>query len=243
MNQLPERIEAHCPRCNAPFVLSAGARAKRIQCPKCRQTISLGRTEPGSETLPTAEEFAALKARIAEQDALIARLLTPNSLQPEKTVNLQVFEAPSPDPAPLAAPACSLLRPGQNLRWLRRDPLAGADDPEPESILLHNLRALGGREILLQAGGEDPSSYVIAERLFTVFREAGWRVSTVEPITQPRPISGLVLSAGQCPLPEAATAAYMALQAAGYPITSRLDGSLGPTQSVLIAGRMNSAEN
>ena len=47
---------------------------------------------------------------------------------------------------------------------------------------------------------------------------------------------GLVLAAGQIPMPKAATAIYMAFKAAGFPIITRLDDNLGSQQSILIAG-------
>src|SRR5205085_1363021 len=77
---------------------------------KCRDIIAIGApllTAVESRP-PTAEEFAELKARVTQHEALIEKLLA--------------RAAPPEEPA-IAPPAGdSLLSPGTHLRWLRRDP-------------------------------------------------------------------------------------------------------------------------
>ena len=227
MNRLPERVEAHCPRCNAAFVVSPSAQTKKIQCPNCRRIIALGVTpEPPLEADPTAERFMELEARLIRLEALIELLLAQKTPPAESSI--------------IAPPAGdSLLCPGQSIRWLQRDAqtwAAADEDPEQLNVLLHNLRAMGQRAIVVQAGVDDEIGQRLAARLSAVLREAGWKVTGPDFTVERRPIHGLVVAAGECPLPKAATAAYMALQAAGFPIASRLDGRLGPAEWILIAG-------
>lgn len=95
---------------------------------------------------------------------------------------------------------------------------------------------MGQREIAIKGVLNDPSGQRLAERLAKIFRDAGWDVYEYLPDSPPQRERGLIIAAGQCPLPRAGTATYMALKAAGFPIGTRLDGALGPRQSILIAG-------
>ncbi len=231
MNQLSERVEAHCPRCNAAFVVAPSAQTKKIQCPNCRRIIALGVTlEPPPVLDPHSDRLAEFEARLARQEALIEQLLARQT----------------PPAVPVVAQPIgdSLLCPGQSLRWLQRETqswTAADDDPEQQSVLLHNLRAMGHRDIVVQAGLNDEPGQRLAARLAAVLREAGWKVSGPNSTTERRPVHGLVIAAGECPMPKAATAAYMALQAAAFPITSRLDSTLGPDGWILIAGSASSS--
>lgn len=225
MKELPERVEAHCPRCQAAFVLATGPRGKKIQCPKCRQTIAVGLTLPRPrKPLPDPPP------RTEPAATVIDALFTPT---PRAT------ELPVADPGEERTSDELLLRPGAKLRWLRREeptgPAAQADE-EQQAVLLHNLRAMGRRDIDLGAALNDAPGQQMAERLSAIFRAAGWNVRQAPPTPPRLRGSGLVLAAGQCPLPQAATAVYMALKAAGFPITTRLDGTFGPEQSLLITG-------
>lgn len=227
MNRLPERVEAHCPRCNAAFVVSPSGHTKKIQCPNCRRIVALGVTpEPPPGADPTAERFADLETRLTHLEALLEQHLA----QKIPTAEASIIAPPAGD---------SLLCPGQSIRWLQRDAQswsASDDDPEQTNVLRHNLRAMGSREIVVQAGVDDEIGQRLAARLAAILREAGWKVTGPGATVERRPVHGLVVAAGECPLPKAATAAYMALQAAGFPIASRLDGTLGPTDWILIAG-------
>ena len=227
MNRLSDRIDAHCPRCNAAFVVSPSAQTKRIQCPNCRRIIALGVTPE----LPTAgdsiaERFAKLEARLTRQEARLEELLA------RKTIPAEI-------PTSVPPSGDSLLSPGQNLRWIQRDSAAWSTDDyeaEQQKTLLHNLQAMGQRDVIVQAGLSDTIGQRLAARLASVLREAGWRVSGPNSSDAARPVHGLVITAGECPLPKAATAAYMALQAAGFPVTSRLESTLGPEGWILIVG-------
>lgn len=231
MSQLPDRIEAHCPRCNAQFVLSNGPRARKIQCPKCRKTVAVGLAVP-PEPLPrpAMEAFPPLAVVPDHPPIQIEQAVLPP---------LHIEESPASHRIAEEAPTDSLLRPGHKLRWLQRDErawIAAHEDSEQQAVLLHNLRAMGRREIDLAAAIDDATGQRLAAHLSAVFREAGWSVRQTPPGDPGARTGGLVLAAGQCPLPQAATAVYMALKAAGFAITTRLDGSFGPEQSLLIAG-------
>jgi hypothetical protein len=230
MNLPPERIEAHCPNCQAAFVTTPMGRRKKIQCPKCREVILLTQPpEPGAIRLPTVEEFEELKHRVARHEALIEKLLA----REVRTAEAPIAGPPGGD---------SLLCPGTSLRWLRRaeDPAGSADvDAEQQAVLLHNLRAMGQREVVMRSTHEDAAAWRLGERLSELFREAGWNVEGPDQAPERAHDRGLVLAAGDCPLPKAASATYMALKASGFPITSRLDADLRPDQAVLIAGRFH----
>lgn len=222
MNLVPERIEAQCPRCGSAIILTAGSRRKKVQCPRCREVVPLA-VSPSEPPAPAAVEFEELRARVERLEKVVELLLA----QP----------VPAGAPTSPRLPGESLLSPGTSLRWLRRDAMASRTeaDAEQESVLLHNLRALGQREVVLRSAAEDETARQWTERLSTLFRQAGWVVQGPETAAGVRH-KGLVIAAGQCPLPKAATATYMALKAAGFEIDSRLDSSLKPDESVLIAG-------
>jgi DNA-directed RNA polymerase subunit RPC12/RpoP len=219
-----ERTEAHCPECAAEFILSAAARKRKVQCPKCRAIVRLESPAAALDIIsPSAAEFAELTARVARQEALIEKLL-------RKVMPGEELQLPPIAPAPQ-----TLLLPGASLRWLHRDTeQVTRVDEEQEAVLLHNLRVMGQREVVMQAAAADESAWQLGERLSAVFRQAGWNVMGPEPTGDSFSDSGLVLAAGQCPLPKAATATYMALKAAGFPIASRLDAAMRPNESVLI---------
>ena len=220
MNHLPDRIEAHCPRCSAPFVISASTRGKRIQCPHCRQTVSAAPSVAPTATSDVVGVSASVTKQAADGE---------ESRRPEAPL------AGAPIPPPLGD---SVLLPGHRLRWLRRD-ATSFDDQEQHTILLHNLRAMGRREIAIENVPLDRVSAPLTARLTAIFRDAGWRVNDVQPSSRPRRAHGLVLIAGQCPLPHAATATFMALKAAGFAITPKLDGTLGAEETILAISDVN----
>lgn len=229
MSQLPDRIEAHCPRCNAAFVLSTGPQGKKIQCPKCRKTVAVGLTLPSPAVPPAPKALPDFKVVEDPAPAAGNELVAPTP--PGETLSPAGIEADE-------APRDSLLRPGHKLRWLRRDErawIAAHLDEEQQEVLLHNLRAMGRRDIDLGTALDDQRGQRLAEFLSTIFREAGWNVRETPPSPPQTRASGLVLAAGQCPLPQTATAVYMALKAAGFSISTRLDSAFGPEQSLLIA--------
>lgn len=229
MNPLPDRIEAHCPRCNAAFVLSIPSSSKKVQCPKCRKTVAVGLVLSPPAVLPMPELFPPLKLVTDYEPA-------PVDLPPSVEAATEVL--PPVDFETSRAPDDSLLRPGHKLRWLHRDERAwiGAhEDDEQQQVLLHNLLAMGRRAIDLAAFPDDLPGQRLAGHLSTIFRKAGWDVRETPSDLPVDRASGLVLAAGQCPLPRAATAVYMALKAAGFAVTTRLDGSFGPEESLLIA--------
>ncbi len=224
MNRPTERTEAQCPECGAEFILSATARKRKVQCPRCRAVVRVEAPPVASGIIsPTQAEFAELTARVTRQEALIEKLL-------QKVM-------PGEEVPPVPSAADTMLLPGASLRWLRRDADQSTRvDDEQEAVLLHNLRVMGQREVVVQSTMADESAWHLGERLSAVFRQAGWNVLGPEPTRDSLTDSGLVLAAGQCPLPKAATATYMALKAAGFPIGSRLDAAMRPNESVLITG-------
>jgi hypothetical protein len=224
MNRLSRRIEARCPKCSAPIVISAAVQGRKIQCPSCRQkvTVTVEKAPQQLEYRPVLETISQRELHLVEDAEVITR----------DAANREPCESstPSDHPSPL-------LKPGHRLRWFRRSGPAAADaSDEQEAILLHNLRAMGRRDITVEPVRADESGQLVVDRWCALFRAADWTVCEARPKSRPERNHGLVLAAGQCPLPHAATATYMALKAAGFPIIPRLDSSLGPEQAILIAG-------
>ena len=228
--RIQERLPEQCPACGAVFAPSLGARRKKVQCPKCREIVSLQAPPPIVVAPKKVEpEWAELQARLVQLEALPARL---------ELLEQQLEWLMDHRPAAEA----SLLRPGQRLRWFRGAPAAldGADDPLAGlrgETLLHNLRALRSGAITIVAAAGDPAARTLAERLLEIFRQAAWIVQGVNETAVPSQQRGLVLLSGACPPPPVLTTASMALTAAGLPLCCRVDDRIGANEAVLTVVR------
>lgn len=191
--------------------------------------MAIGAFRERAEDLPAVETRSLIEPFVVLQHARSEPRFEPEMAAPETGV-AKKSGPPSGD---------SLLCAGGSLRWLRRDPAtwsAANEDVEQQAVLAHNLRAIGQRQIAMEAVLHDPCGQRVIGRLTAIFREAGWSVSEAPPSAQAHRAPGLVIAAAQCPLPRAATATYMALQAAGFPMSACLDGALGPEEWILSAG-------
>ena len=228
--RIAERLPDQCPACGAVFAPSLGARRKKVQCPKCREVVTLQAPAPIIVATKSPDpEWAKLQARLDQLETLPARL---------ELLEQQLEWLMDHRPAAEA----SLLRPGQKLRWLRGAPadLDAGDDPlaEPRGeTLLHNLRALRTGTIKVAAAAGDPAARKIAERLLEIFRQAAWNVQDVTEAPLPPQQRGLALLSGACPPPSILTAASMALTAAGLALCCRVDDRLGANEVVLTVAR------
>jgi predicted Zn finger-like uncharacterized protein len=210
--RLSGSLEDHCPACGASFAIGSGPRRKKVQCPKCREVVTLAAlpapVEKAVAALPSApDELSALRTRVEVLEGQLTWLM---------------------DHRPAAESA--LLRPGQSLRWLR----GTADWSTQSDALRHNLRALRTATLRIVAAAEDPPLRRRAEQLREIFLDAAWLVPAVEELALAAGTRGLSLRGAACPPTRALTASSMALTAAGFQVCCCLDANLARDQVVLV---------
>ncbi|MEO8354110.1 MAG: hypothetical protein ABI680_20470 [Chthoniobacteraceae bacterium] len=221
--------EEICRACGAKMSIPAGTRKRKVQCPRCREIVSLGAEEPPPQ--PDALTRADLELRLQQLEARVAAL--------ERTQTVA-----SPVEEPVAKPAVAPI--SGHLKWAPPNTNGAGDEAArgahfvdtgaaADEILRHNLRILGGRRITIQAPPDDPTARRTAHHFDAIFRRANWDVKTA--IEEPsHPESGLFLAAGACPGPREMTSAFMALTAAGVQFEALLDPGLRFDEVVLTIG-------
>jgi DNA-directed RNA polymerase subunit RPC12/RpoP len=214
-----------CPSCGTTFSIAALGKRRRVQCPKCREVVSL---EPRTHTAvldALKAELGMLRAEIERLSGLEARIT-----ELELAIGLRVIAQPEP-PEPPGTPL--------HLRWLPRidvDRTSAQDwlDSKREETLQHNLQLSPGKVIAIRSAAGDPIARQLAERFKAVFERSSWRVMGVEEIVVPMVEHGLALAGGALPTPPGLASAYIAFTAAGFDLVPRLDPSLEPNDAVLI---------
>jgi phage FluMu protein Com len=213
--RLPGSLEDHCPACGASLAIAPGSRRKKVQCPKCREIVTLpvaptpatAEICPAPTTPGAVDELAALRARVEILEGQLAWLM---------------------DHRPAAEAA--LLRPGQSLRWLR----GTADWAEQSEILRHNLRAMRTAALRITTTADDPALRRRAEQLREIFLDAAWLVPAVEARALAGNLRGLSLRGAACPPHRGLTACSMALTAAGFHVCCCQDATLAEDDIVLV---------
>jgi hypothetical protein len=231
IHALAEFQESSCPACGASINAGAKSRKRKVQCPKCREVVELGKAEPVAKVLPDAGSvrLAELEARLERLEALEARVAALECATP--SVAIVPFPEPKPAPAPAASPA-------RKLRWIERSERhRGATlPPEVREALAHNLSTLAAGDVTLRAAADDPIPWERALQLKAFFEHAQWRVHGPHPAS-PRPgAHGLALAVGSLPPSAEAAGIYLALTAAGFTLDSILDPSLGEGKAALVVG-------
>jgi hypothetical protein len=212
-----------CPECGTDFSMAGAAARKKVQCPKCRATVTLESAAPAApkpSASPMESELIWLRAgieRIAKLEARISDL-----------------EARLSQPASPLPPAAEPVK----LRWVHSDsaPETGptpAFEAEREAALLHNLRVMPGQLIVIRSAAGDNDARRLAERFKAVFEKASWRVRGVEEIRLATVEHGIALAAATLPATREVTSTYLAFTAAGFSLESRLDPSLDWDEAVL----------
>jgi len=131
--------------------------------------------------------------------------------------------SPKPEPAAEVAPTTTP----------EEDALTGRGK---RARLIRHLRNHAGQDIDIRAAAQDARAIKLAASLKSVFREAGWSVGEVEAVTHELPAQTLTLSTGAFPPTKEFVAAYGALAAAGFLVTSELAPHQGPHRVALSIG-------
>ncbi len=225
--------EIRCPSCGTPLHTSGLTRRRKVQCPKCRETVDLAAAaEPAPERAKSVEPAAAesyaadladLRARVAQLESLEARVA-----DLERALDT-VASGPTPLPD---RPAGSKRK----LRWMPHGDLfrdAGFSE-EAASILVHNLSAVRPHTIAIRSPAGDAIARERAQCFKDLFERGNWSVrgpfDTYAPIGE----RGLILAVRSFPVPAEVTAAFIALTASGFSVISRLDPNLESDEALLI---------
>jgi len=214
-----------CPSCGATFSGAALGKRRRVQCPKCREVVTLEAKSPTTDLDRLKAELAELQGEVKRLAGLEARVAAL-----EETLGIH-FGTPDAEPETVASPT--------HLRWLHRAETDSPEndrllDPRREAILQHNLQQSPGKLISIRSAMGDPVARELAERFKAVFERSSWRVDGVEEMPVSMAEHGLALAGGALPTPPDLATAYMAFTAAGFDFVPKLDPSLEPTDAVLI---------
>ena len=214
-----------CPSCGTAFSIAAMGKRRHVQCPKCREVVSLESRSHKAVLDALKAELAALRSEVERFSNLEARI---SAL--EQALGLRVVAQPQSQEKSSSTP---------QLRWLPRIEPSSIEsydvlDPKREEVLQHNLRQSPGKVIAIRSAAGDPIARQFAERLKSIFEQSSWRVVGVDEVVTSMVEHGLALAGGALPTPPDLASAYIAFTAAGFNLIPRLDPSLDPNDAVLI---------
>jgi hypothetical protein len=213
--QPPESQVVLCPNCQAKIKTSPSTKARRAQCPKCREIVTLAAMKKAA---PEIDVPAAVPAADEKSPALLARIETLEArlLHLEKTITEAV-----------QAQAVS------RLKWLPREQAADFSDAQ-EAVLRHNLGTVPAHRITIQSPAGDQPARTRAEWFKGVFERAAWAVDgPLEGSTAPEP--GGLFIATSLPVSREMASTFLALQAAGFLPTTIFDPSLQGEERLIVA--------
>jgi hypothetical protein len=156
--------------------------------------------------------------------AAAAPVTVPNPLLPHPFATANEPSIPETMPPPPAPPGTAMAE---------EYALTGK---EKRARLVRHLRSHAGQEINIRVAGRDAGAAKLALALRSVFREAGWTVGELETASHPLPAQTLTLSTGAFPPTKEFVAAYGALAAAGFIVSSELAPIEGPRAVSLAVG-------
>jgi len=217
--------DIECPSCGAVFSIAALGKRRRVQCPKCREVVTLEKKSPTDVLEVLKAELNVLRAEVERLSGLEDRVAAL-----ERALGLRIDAQPE---------VVEDTGHPVHLRWLSRDDAEAAQedpslDPKREEILQYNLQQSPGKMISIRSAAGDPIARQLAERFKAVFERSSWRVVGVDEVVLPMAQHGLALAGGALPTPPDLASAYIAFTAAGFDLVPRLDPSLEPNDAVLI---------
>jgi phage FluMu protein Com len=262
ISALAEYQETRCPACGTAINTAATTRKRKVQCPKCREVVELGKVEALAAVPPsaTAARIAELEARVLRLEALEARLAALEAA--DRPPDIVLFPEPLPVAPPLPpaqlplmpaqqqpplpefssatalAPAAKLSEPGRKLRWMGHTKGHRAMElpNELQDLLQQNLMAFPASSVTLRAPADDRIQWKRAELFKIIFERAKWQVSGPHHSVILRGGQGLSLAVANLPPSAEAVAVHLALTASGFGVDSVLEPSLGNGETVLIVG-------
>jgi hypothetical protein len=210
----PDNSETACPACGAAIKWPASSRRRRVQCPKCREVVTLGEAiVPQIPSLPPPLPPSTRDAGSESEHSRIEVLEARVEALEERLRNQTAAHA-IPEPA---SPHAS------KLQWIPASVQSDVVLPEHEEALVHNLSGIPVQEITLRAAAGDRDALKRAQWFKTVFQRAGWAVLGPDEVSTGSPGPGLWLAVSSLPVAKGAAATYLALRAAGFDATPVLD--------------------
>ena len=241
-------LEQSCPACGGLFTVSPASRKKKVQCPQCREIVTLPQPDEVNGTPETgaAPDWVArcemLQARIeALEHQVEALMVTPRTRAPLIPRRLHDFDPVSREdllPGDLAEGA-SPAGGGERREVFRTEP--PAEEAAPREVFTRSFQP-STPEIGLLVSAGDGAARRLAETLSKILTRTGWKVRgvTEDQATAPA-CSGLTLVASPTlPLPRV-TSTLNALREAGFAMAFQLDPERGPGETLLIVGSENEA--
>jgi len=228
--------EFSCPSCGNLLHPAGLARRRKVQCPKCRETVDIGGDPPaprgarpkaaGEPVFPAAlmAELEELRSRVTRLEALEARVAALES----------GLEPGLPPATPHPAGSASARK--RKLRWMPHTESfreAGFSE-EAAGILVHNLSAVRPHTIAIRSPAGDTLARERAMCFKELFERSHWSVRGPHDTYAPIGERGLILAVRTFPVPAEVTAAFIALTASGFSVISRLDPHLESDEALLI---------
>lgn len=213
----PDNSETACPACGAAIKWPASSRRRRVQCPKCREVVTLGEPivpqNPSPPPLPPSAREVGSERDHSRIEVLEARV---DALE-ERMKNQAATDSV---PAPAAAHA-------SKLQWVSGASVQSDDvAPGQEEALVHNLSGIPSQAITIRTAAGDRAALKRAQWFKTIFERARWSVHGPEEVSPIGVGQGLSLAVSSLPVAKEAAATYLALKAAGFDATPVLDASL-----------------
>ena len=235
-------LDECCPACGGRFTISAASRRKRVQCPHCREVVSL---TPPAEMNGTPAPAAAAPDWVARCEMLQARIETLEQQVEALAIAPRARTALIPerrhDFSPVPRDDLLPVDPPESREVFRK----AAPEPEaaPCAVLARTFHPSTPAIGLLVAAG-DGAGRRLAETLTGILSRAGWKIRGVT--ENPAPAIGLhgltLVAAPELPLQRVMSTLH-ALREAGFAMTFQIDPDRGSDETVLIVADGGRPEN
>lgn len=246
-------LEQSCPACGGLFTVSAASRRKKVQCPQCREIVSLPESDDvnGTPETDAAPDWLArcemLQARIeALEHQVEALMVTPRTRAPLIPGRAHDFGPVSRQdllPGDLAEDRgrASHADGGERREVFRTE--TPAEETVPREVVVRSFQP-SAPEIGLLVSAGDGAARRVAETLTKILAGSGWKVRGVtEDQATALACSGLTLVASPALPLQRVTSTFNALREAGFAMTYQLDPERGSGETLLIVGAATGPEN